>query len=269
MHRAGARRRREAEIAGRNGAAAAAGVCVIDIGSGSGLLAMMAARAGAGTVHAVEQSPLLSQVGPTIVANNGFSVRRADDAAGGAAQVVWHQAMSTSVGLSALGGERCDVLVSETLGVSVVDEGGLKFMGDARDRLLIAGAAVPKPWPPGQPQATTIHSNTAAAAFFGEVVPAAVVTWAAVVRCEQLWSLTHATTAAGFDVGSGLNQFRDSKSRLRRMSKDWGFMLSEAPHEVRGHAEPCPVDLLRTRARLTSGGGTGLALAWSVLAACA
>ena len=49
-------------------------VCVLDLGSGSGLLAMMASRAGADVVHAIEQSDLLSEVGPSIVARNGFRV---------------------------------------------------------------------------------------------------------------------------------------------------------------------------------------------------
>ena len=60
-----------------------------------------------------------------------------------------------------------------------------------------------------------------------EVIPARVVTYAAVVRCESLHELSWVGDAAGFDV-SALNSFRHDKVRLRRMSKDWGFMLSEA-----------------------------------------
>ena len=46
---------------------------VLDIGSGSGLLAMMAARAGASEVHSLEMVPALAAVAKHIVAANGYS----------------------------------------------------------------------------------------------------------------------------------------------------------------------------------------------------
>ena len=127
-------------------------VCVLDLGSGSGLLAMMASRAGADVVHAIEQSDLLSEVGPSIVARNGFrviggagndnDVEEATAAAalgtGSGGLVRWHHKSSEAMTLEGdLGGRRCQVLVSETLGVSVLDEEGLKYMADLRDRLLL------------------------------------------------------------------------------------------------------------------------------------
>lgn len=109
-------------------------VCVMDLGSGSGLLAMMAARAGADTVNAIETSPLLTQVGPSIIGANGF-----------ARQVRWINKWSLEVTMEDVGGAPCDVLVSETLGVSVLDEAGLLYMADLRDRLL---KRQPQPQPP-------------------------------------------------------------------------------------------------------------------------
>ena len=116
----------------RAGGASNGEVCVVDLGSGSGLLAMMAARAGADVVHAIEQSALLSQVGPEIVRRNGFRVAMGggeEEADGEHAPplIRWHHKSSEAVTLDGdLGGERCAVLVSETLGVSVLDEAGLK-----------------------------------------------------------------------------------------------------------------------------------------------
>ena len=88
------------------------------------------------------------------------------------------------------------------------------------------------------------------------MIPARVVTYAAVVRCESLLQLSWVDAAAGFDV-SPMNSFRHSKMRLRRMSKDWGFMLSEAdpPAEmVAGPFEIMTVDFLSDRATAFDGG---------------
>ena len=46
---------------------------VLDIGTGSGLLAMMAARAGAKHVYACEAHPILAEMAKTIIADNGYS----------------------------------------------------------------------------------------------------------------------------------------------------------------------------------------------------
>ncbi len=54
-------------------AAAAPGRRVLDIGTGSGLLAMMAARAGASHVYACEANPMLAATAREIVAANGLT----------------------------------------------------------------------------------------------------------------------------------------------------------------------------------------------------
>ncbi|MBN8501100.1 MAG: 50S ribosomal protein L11 methyltransferase [Sphingomonadales bacterium] len=53
----------------------APGRVVLDIGTGSGLLAMMAARAGAAHVHACEFEPRLARTAREIIAANGFADR--------------------------------------------------------------------------------------------------------------------------------------------------------------------------------------------------
>ena len=59
---------------------------VLDIGSGTGLLAMMAARAGAQEVHSLEMVPALAAAATHIVAHNGYADR-----------VSIHSVMSTSL----------------------------------------------------------------------------------------------------------------------------------------------------------------------------
>jgi len=178
---------------------AGSGARVLDLGAGSGLLSMMAARAGAANVFAIERSALLSSVAPRILEKNGFVVNQT---------INWLSRDSTSVSMNDIGGQPCHILVSETLGVSVLDEAGLLYMSDLRDRLLA-------------------HSEPSRVS----VIPARVVTYAAVVRSKALRELSWAEQAAGFEV-SPLNGYREDKVRLRRMSKDWGFMLSESPPDI-------------------------------------
>ena len=181
-------------------------VRVLDLGAGSGLLSMMAARAGADKVYAVERSALLSQLGPETLRRNGFGV-------GPGERVSWLAKSSRDVALADLDGAPCDVLVSETLGVTVLDEQALGFMADARARLLRARARAPG----GGAYAT---------------IPRRVTTVAAVIRCDDLHELLHVDRAAGFDV-RGVNSLRQSGGDgMRRSSRDFGFMLREVPHEI-------------------------------------
>ena len=171
--------------------------CAVDLGAGSGLLSMMAARAGAGIVHAIERSSFLAKVGPQIVANNGFTVTYSDKGrAPDSTNVLWHHEDSSQVTLEDIGGRRCEVLISETLGVSVFDEGGLGLMADLRSRLLFptlaSSVAAQVTSDPGSPTVS-----------FSEVVPERVTTWAAVLRCNALMNLSSVQKASGFDLGTG------------------------------------------------------------------
>ena len=98
---------------------------VLDIGSGSGLLAMMAARAGADVVHSLEMVPALAAAAKHIVALNGFADR-----------VTIHGVMSTELDPESVGG-KFDLLVCEIVDDQLLGEGVLPTIKDARERLLV------------------------------------------------------------------------------------------------------------------------------------
>ena len=97
---------------------------VLDIGSGSGLLAMMAARAGAQYVHSCEMNPVIASVAQQIVHQNGFSN-----------QVTIHACSSRKIDAEADLGGRADLVISEIIGKDLVCEEVLPSMRDAVKRL--------------------------------------------------------------------------------------------------------------------------------------
>lgn len=103
-----------------------AGDVVLDLGCGTGLLALFACLGGARKVYAVEQGPVAHLVGP-IAARNGYGDR-----------IEILPGWSTEVVLA----ERVDVIVSETIGNLAFDEGIIGWVADARNRLLRRGGRV-------------------------------------------------------------------------------------------------------------------------------
>jgi len=101
---------------------------VLDIGSGSGLLAMMAARAGASQVVSCEVNPIIAAMAAEIVALNGYSdtVR------------VLAKASSDLDPETDLGGP-VDVIVCEILSDNLVAESVQETLEDATRRLLKPG----------------------------------------------------------------------------------------------------------------------------------
>jgi len=107
----------------------ARGRVVLDIGTGSGLLAMMAARAGAAHVYACEANPLLAASARAVIAANGLADRitlfdrhssaldRVRDLRGGA-----------------------DLVVSEVFCHTLIGEGVLGSLAHARSELTAPGA---------------------------------------------------------------------------------------------------------------------------------
>jgi len=102
------------------------GDVVVDLGAGLGILSLIAARAGAARVHAIEKGDA-AQLMRRVVERNGFSDT-----------IVIHEAHSRDVALE----RPADVLVSETLGSFALDENTLPYTRDARERLLRPGAAM-------------------------------------------------------------------------------------------------------------------------------
>ena len=102
------------------------GDVVLDVGAGSGILSLFAARAGAARVYAVEQTSIASLAEELAFANGVSEI------------VTVIQGDATEVELP----ERVDVIVSEWLGGFGIDEGMLVPVVVARDRWLRPGGAM-------------------------------------------------------------------------------------------------------------------------------
>ena len=100
---------------------------VLDIGSGTGVWAIVAARLGAKRVVAIEQDPLLIGVINSLAKANGVS-DRVEAVAGN----------STQIGL----GTKFDIVISETIGNLAFEEQIIPTMMDARERLLKPGGVL-------------------------------------------------------------------------------------------------------------------------------
>jgi protein arginine N-methyltransferase 1 len=102
------------------------GAIVIDIGTGTGICALLACRLGARRVYAIEPSDAI-QVAREIAAGNGCADR-----------IEFIQAMSTQVTLS----ERADVIVSDLGGLLPWLHHHIGSIADARRRFLAPGGAL-------------------------------------------------------------------------------------------------------------------------------
>lgn len=105
------------------------GARVLDIGTGSGLLAMMAARAGASEVLACEMNPELAKVAEEIVERNGFKDQ---------IRVLNRKSSDLKQGVNYEG--KYDLVVSEILDVAGIGEGVLPSLRHAYKSLLKPGA---------------------------------------------------------------------------------------------------------------------------------
>jgi protein arginine N-methyltransferase 1 len=102
-----------------------AGDVVVDLGTGTGVLAIFAARAGAGKVHAIEHGPM-AEVAQAIAGDNGAD----------AVQV--HRVHSRSFELP----DGADVIVHEQIGEALFDERVVENVGELRDRVLKPGGRI-------------------------------------------------------------------------------------------------------------------------------
>lgn len=108
-----------------------AGSRVLDIGAGSGLLAMMAARAGAGTVVSCEMNTAMAGVAADIVERNGYADRIG---------IVGKHSRQLAIGADLA--EPVDILVSEIVTNDLLGEDVLGCMEDAIGRLTRPDATI-------------------------------------------------------------------------------------------------------------------------------
>lgn len=109
------------------------GCKVFEIGTGTGLLAMMAARAGAAEVVTCESSPAVAAAAKDIVAHNGYADR---------IRVIAKHSTKLDVDKDLHG--RADILISEIVGCDRIGEGALPALEHAMQHFMKPGAvAIP------------------------------------------------------------------------------------------------------------------------------
>lgn len=165
---------------------------VLDIGTGSGLLSMMAIRAGAKHVYTCEAEQIIAEKAKEIIALNGMADR-----------ITVIPKMSTSVQVGVDMPEQADVLVSEIVDVGLLAEGVVSSTQHARALLIKPGAPI---------------------------LPCGAVVYAALIESEQIHQDNHVATANGFDV-SPFNEFSSIIYQQKRIDNYRHVLLSE-PFEI-------------------------------------
>ena len=188
---------------------------VLEIGTGSGLLAMLAARLGARKVVAIEASRHMAALARKNIAANGLDgaitvierlsteldadeIRRACGL--GAGRVVEVNGTEDRGGdVRPYAADLPDVLVSELFGTLLLGESALEYLRDARERLVRPGC---------------------------RVVPPRGVQYAALVECDAVAKLTKADDWGGLDL-SHVNVLQDTASLV--FAKQYGFRFCSVP----------------------------------------
>ncbi|WP_042443217.1 tetratricopeptide repeat protein [Azospirillum sp. B510] len=139
---------------------------VLEIGTGSGIVAMMAARAGARKVVTCEVNPILARVAKETVARNGYAAR---------IDVVPRLSTQLTVGEGGDLPEKADVFVSELINIGMLAPRMLSVLQHARTHLVKPG---------------------------GAIIPRASTVYAMLVETPELARINPVETIDGFDMGS-------------------------------------------------------------------
>ncbi|MFV3073394.1 tetratricopeptide repeat protein [Niveispirillum fermenti] len=161
---------------------------VLEIGTGSALVAMMAARAGAHHVYTCEMHKPLVEVARETVALNGYADR-----------VTVIGKKSTDLVLGQDMPEKADVFVSELINVGMLAPDMLTILQHARQNLL-------------KPDA--------------KIIPAAATVHCALIQADDLRRISPVRTISGFDM-SKFDQFRTPGYATIDLAADPHRMLSE------------------------------------------
>jgi tetratricopeptide (TPR) repeat protein len=162
---------------------------VLDIGTGSGLLAMMAARAGAERVVACEAVKPLAQVAARIVARNGYADR---------ITVIAKRSTELAVGQDLP--QPADLLISEILDAGLLGEGVMRTFRHAVAALITPDAAI---------------------------IPAGATVRGVLIECPELRRVNPIAEISGFDL-SEFDIFRNPASHQSfSMSSESHRVLSD------------------------------------------
>ena len=154
---------------------------VFEIGTGSGILSMLAARAGAARVTTCEANPQIAAVAQQIIRDNGY-----DDVVTVIPRPSWEIDAERDLG------GKADLFVAEILSDTLLDEGILRITDQARRDLLMPGAQL------------ILHGVSAMARLVGG---------------EALASTTMVTQAAGFDL-SAFNRYIPASLSINSDSRE-------------------------------------------------
>lgn len=135
------------------------GMTVLEIGTGTGILSMMAARAGADHVYTVEINPCLAHIARTCIAQNGYADR---------ITVIEGDAMALQVG--GIMPRRAHAMIHEITSTDLISQSIVPLIAHARDALLEPGALLLPEfiWTDGAlvtPQHTPVASPETTAGF--------------------------------------------------------------------------------------------------------
>jgi len=174
---------------------------VLDIGSGSGLLAMIAARQGAAKVTSCEFVAPVAQAAKHIIAKNGLSdvidvVNKRSD------ELVVNRPPEALIDSDDMS-ERADVIVTEIVDCGLVGEGIMPTLRHAREHLLKPG---------------------------GIIIPQTARVMAAPIESVEIWQLNQVDDACGFDV-SHFNELATSRYFQVRLAY-WPYRSLAEPREV-------------------------------------
>jgi protein arginine N-methyltransferase 7 len=163
---------------------------VLDIGSGSGLLAILAAKAGAKHVYSIEGSRDMAEIARTNVLHNGLQSR----------VTILHR-LSTDVQSQDLQMHgRPTVLVSELLGTLLLGEDALAYVADARTRLMSSASSC-------------------------IVIPEQGIQYVTLIESEAVRNVSYVGRADGSIDMDAFNLLRDTSSTF--LTKQVGFRLSK------------------------------------------
>lgn len=145
---------------------------VLDIGAGSGLMSMIAARAGAKKVYACEEVALIADKAAEIIHANGFNDK----------QISLVKKRSTHITIPYDIPHKVDVIVTETFGTGLIEEHCLDTINHAVKSLLKPG---------------------------GHIIPKGAALYLCLVESNDLYQLHHVQQACGFNL-SAFNEFSEA-----------------------------------------------------------